>query len=122
MMKNITLGKTGICVPQNGFGALPVQRRDMDAAVSILRRAYEGGMRYFDTARAYSDSEEKLGRAFGGGYVPRDQIYIATKTAAKTPEAFWKDLETSLSMLRTNYIDVYQFHQMDQCWRPGDGT
>ena len=60
-MKNITLGKTGICVPQNGFGALPVQRRDMDAAVSILRRAYEGGMRYFDTARAYSDSEEKLG-------------------------------------------------------------
>ena len=122
IMKNITLGKTGICVPQNGFGALPVQRRDMDAAVSILRRAYEGGMRYFDTARAYSDSEEKLGSAFGGGYVPRDQIYIATKTAAKTPEAFWKDLETSLSMLRTDYIDVYQFHQMDQCWRPGDGT
>lgn len=121
-MKNITLGKTGITVPQNGFGALPVQRRDRETSVKILRRAYEGGMRFFDTARAYSDSEEKLGLAFGDGYIPREQIYIATKTAAKTPEAFWKDLETSLANLRTEYIDLYQFHQMGQCWKPGDGT
>ena len=62
-MKMITLGTTGITVPQNAFGALPVQRVDMDTAVAILRRAYEGGMRFFDTARAYSDSEEKLGNA-----------------------------------------------------------
>ena len=60
-MKMITLGTTGITVPQNAFGALPVQRVDMETAVSILRRAYEGGMRFFDTARAYSDSEEKMG-------------------------------------------------------------
>lgn len=65
-MKNITLGTTGITVPQNAFGALPVQRVDMDTAVAILRRAYEGGMRFFDTARAYTDSEEKLGNAFEG--------------------------------------------------------
>ena len=64
-MKMITLGTTGIIVPQNAFGALPVQRVDMETAVSILRRAYEGGMRFFDTARAYTDSEEKLGLAFG---------------------------------------------------------
>ena len=118
-MNTVTLGKTGITVPQNGFGALPIQRISRENAVKLLRRAYEGGMRYFDTARAYSDSEEKVGEAFEG---IRDRLYIATKTAAKTPEAFWKDLETSLRLLRTDYIDVYQFHMAPQVFRPGDGT
>ena len=118
-MKKVTLGKTGITAVQNGFGALPVQRVSKDDAVKLLRRAYDGGMRFFDTARAYSDSEEKLGEAFGTGYVDRKDIIITTKTAAKTPEAFWKDLETSLEKLRTDYIDVYQFHLMGECWLPG---
>lgn len=118
-MKNITLGRTGIVVPQNGFGALPVQRDDMETSIAILRRAYEGGMRFFDTARAYSDSEEKLGNAFEG---MRDKIYIATKTMAQTPEKFWEDLETSLRLLKTDYIDVYQFHCAGQVFKPGDGT
>ena len=118
-MKEITLGKTGITVVQNAFGALPIQRVSMEEAVKLLRRAYDGGMRYFDTARAYSDSEEKLGAAFDG---MRDKVFIATKTAAKTPEGFWRDLETSLKNLRTDYIDVYQFHCVQQCYRPGDGT
>ncbi len=121
-MKNITLGSTGITVPQNGFGALPIQRVSLDEAVRILRKAYDGGMRFFDTARAYSDSEEKLGAAFGDGYVKREDIIITTKTAAKTPEEFWQHLETSLEKLKTTYIDVYQFHLMGQCWKPGDGT
>lgn len=121
-MKNITLGRTGITVPQNAFGALPIQRVDTDTAVAILRRAYEGGMRLFDTARAYSDSEEKLGKAFGAGFIPRESIVITTKTTAKNPDDFWKDLDTSLEMLQTDYIDVYQFHLMGQCYRPGDGT
>jgi len=119
-MRTITLGMTGITVPQNAFGALPVQRVDMETAVSILRRAYEGGMRFFDTARAYSDSEEKVGNAFCD--IPREKIIIATKTAAKTPEAFWADLETSLRLLQTEYIDLYQFHCVNQCYKPGDGT
>lgn len=119
-MKSVTLGRTGITVPQNAFGALPIQRVSHETAVAFLRRAYEGGMRYFDTARAYSDSEEKLGMAFGEGL--REKVYIATKTMAKTPEDFWKDLETSLKMLRTDYIDVYQFHCAEQCYRLGDGT
>ncbi|MCR5099192.1 MAG: aldo/keto reductase [Lachnospiraceae bacterium] len=118
-MKNITLGRTDITVPQNGFGALPIQRVPMDEAVQILRRAYDGGMRFFDTARAYSDSEEKLGEAFGTGYIDRKDIIIATKTPAKTPEDFWKDLDTSLEKLKTDYIDIYQFHLMGECWKPG---
>ncbi len=119
-MRKITLGATGITTPQNAFGALPLQRDDMQTAVRILHRAYEGGMTYFDTARAYTDSEEKLGKAFGDGI--RDHIFIATKTQARTPEKFWSDLETSLTRLRTDHIDVYQFHMAGQCYAPDDGT
>lgn len=118
-MKTIVLGSTGISVPQNGFGALPIQRVSFEEAGTIIVRAFEGGMRFFDTARAYSDSEEKMGRVIAPF---RDQIVIATKTMAKTPEAFWNDLETSLSLLNVDYIDIYQFHCVDECWRPDDGT
>ena len=55
-MKTVTLGRTNITTPQNAFGALPVQRCDMETSVKILQAAYEGGMTFFDTARAYSDS------------------------------------------------------------------
>ena len=119
-MKNITLGRTEITAPQNGFGALPVQRVSKDTAVALLRRAYDGGMRFFDTARAYSDSEEKLGAAME--VYPRESYYLASKTMAKTPEDFRKQLETSLSLLKTDYLDIYQFHCADTVYRPGDGT
>ena len=118
-MRQVTLGKTGITVPQNGFGALPVQRRSIEDAVYLLRKAYDGGMRYFDTARVYSDSETKIGIAFEG---MRDRIFIATKTTAKTGDKVREDLETSLRELRTDYIDVYQLHNADQVYAPGDGT
>ncbi len=118
-MRQITLGSTGITVPQNAFGALPIQRVSTEMAVKLLRRAYEGGMRFFDTARAYSDSEVKVGEAFDG---MREKVFIATKTGAKTPEEVRSQLETSLKNLRTDYIDIYQFHCADQCYRPGDGT
>ena len=118
-MKQITLGRTGITVPQNAFGALPIQRVDLPTAVGLLRRAYEGGMRFFDTARAYSDSEEKIGAAFAG---MREKVYIATKTQAKNAEDFWKDLHTSLRMLKTDYVDLYQLHCVPKCFRPGDGS
>ena len=118
-MKTITLGKTGISTPQNAFGALPVQRVDMSTAVKILRRAYEGGMTFFDTARAYTDSEEKLGEAFSG---IRDKIFITSKTMALTPDKFWEDLHTTLKNLRTDYLDIYQFHCVSQCYAPNDGT
>ncbi|MCQ2531593.1 MAG: aldo/keto reductase [Saccharofermentans sp.] len=118
-MRNITLGSTGITVPQNAFGALPIQRDSTEVAVRLLRKAYEGGMTFFDTARAYSDSEEKVGIAFEG---MREKVFIATKTGAKTPDVFWEHLETSLSLLKTDYIDIYQLHCAEQCYKPGDGT
>ena len=118
-MANVRLGRTEITVPKNGFGALPIQRISLEDAVALLRRAYDGGIRFFDTARSYSDSEEKLGAAFEG---MRENLYIATKTPAQTGEDFWKDLETSLKLLRTDYVDLYQFHNPDFCPKPGDGT
>lgn len=118
-MNTITLGKTGITVPQNAFGALPIQRTDRETAIRILHRAYAGGMRFFDTARAYSDSEEKLGAAFDGMW---NKIFIASKTMARTPEDFWAHLDTTLHNLKTDHLDLLQFHCVDQCYRPDDGT
>lgn len=113
-MKTVTLGTTGIKTPQNAFGALPIQRVGLEQAVAILRRAYEGGMTFFDTARAYSDSEEKLGAAFAD---MREKIVIASKTMGHTPEKFREDLNTSLANLKTDYIDIYQFHCADTVYR-----
>ena len=115
-MTTVTLGKTGIVSPKNAFGALPIQRVTDEEAVAILHRAYEGGMTFFDTARAYSDSEHKLGLAFAG---MRENITIATKTGAQNAKDFWRDLETSLATIGTDYIDIYQFHNPAFCPKPG---
>lgn len=112
----VTLGSTGITVNKNGFGALPIQRISQADAVKLARKAYENGIHFFDTARWYSDSEVKLGEAFDG---MREKVFIATKTGAQNAEAFWKDLETSLTNLRTDYIDIYQFHNPAFCPKPG---
>ena len=116
-MDKVTLGKTGIEVNKNGFGALPIQRISKKDAVYLLQKAFYNGINYFDTARAYSDSEEKMGAAFE---YTRDRIIISTKTMAQTAEGFWKDLEESLTKLKTDYIDIYQFHNPSFCPKPGD--
>ncbi|GHU86551.1 aldo/keto reductase [Deferribacterales bacterium] len=118
-MLEAKLGRTGLFVNKDGFGALPLQRADMRTAVAILQRALDSGIDYFDTARAYTDSEEKIGKAIA---YRRSSFILATKTGAKTPDAFWKDLETSLTLLKTDHIDVYQFHNPDYCPKPDDGT
>jgi predicted aldo/keto reductase-like oxidoreductase len=104
------LGKTNLEVNKNGFGALPIQRRNMKDSVEILKTAYENGIDFYDTAHFYTDSEEKMGNAFED--VPREKIYLASKTAAETPEDFWSDLKTSLESLKTDYLDLYQFHNI----------
>lgn len=118
-MEQVTLGRTGITVNKNGFGALPIQRICTEDAVKLARKAYDAGITFFDTARFYTDSEEKLGEAF---YGMREKVYIATKTAASSAEEFWEQLATSLHNLRTDYIDLYQFHNPSFCPKPGDGT
>lgn len=118
-METLRLGRTGLIVTKNGFGALPIQRVKMDEACRIIRKAYDGGINYFDTARMYTDSEEKLGVALSN---VRENIIISTKTMSTTVEGFWEDLNTSLRLLKTNYIDIYQFHNPSFCPKPGDGS
>lgn len=118
-MQTVVLGKTGIVTNKNGFGALPIQRVSDQEAVRLLQKAYEAGVTFFDTARLYTDSEYKLGLAFAG---IREKIFLASKTGAQTPEGFWADLETTLTNLKTDYLDLYQFHNPAFCPKPGDGT
>jgi predicted aldo/keto reductase-like oxidoreductase len=115
----VRLGSTEINVPKNAFGVLPIQRVTKEEAVKLLRKGYDHGMRFFDTARSYTDSEEKVGEAF---QEIRHNLYIATKSGASTGEALKKDLETSLRNLKTDYIDLYQFHNPAFCPKPGDGS
>ena len=118
-MAKVKLGRTGIITEQNAFGALPIQRISFEDAGKLLNRALDGGMTFIDTARAYTDSEEKIGSSIANR---RSEYFLASKTMAKTPEGFWADLETSLRNLKTDHIDIYQFHCVNQCYRPGDGT
>ncbi|MCI8846582.1 MAG: aldo/keto reductase [Lachnospiraceae bacterium] len=118
-MQKVVLGKTGLEVNKNGFGALPVQRIEKKEAVYLLQKAFYHGINYFDTARMYTDSEEKMGAAFAH---TRERIVISTKTGANNAEGFWADLEESLRNLQTDYIDIYQFHNPAFCPKPGDGS
>ncbi len=106
-MEKMILGRTGLEISRSGFGALPIQRVSFEEAARLLNRALDSGINYIDTARAYSDSEAKIGAGVGNR---RSEFFIATKTHAKTGEALKKDLETSLRELKTDVIDVYQFH------------
>lgn len=108
-MKMKKLGRTGLMVTENSFGALPIQRIDKQSAVELLHMAYDGGINYYDTARAYTDSEEKLGEAF---HDRREKIVISTKSQGKTKEQVLADLDTSLKQLRTDYVDILQLHNI----------
>ena len=116
-MKTLTLGKTGLVVTKTSMGCLPVQRCDKDYAVKLLQAAYEGGIRYFDTANAYTDSEEKIGLALAD---VRDQIVISTKSAARDKAGVLGHIENSLKMMKTDYVDLFQFHQVPEVPDPND--
>ena len=106
-MKKVRLGKTDLMVTKTAFGALPIQRISVDDAVKLVRRAYEGGINYFDTANMYSDSEEKIGEAL---HDVRQNIVISTKSGGKDKATVQAHIENSLRMLKTDYIDLYQVH------------
>lgn len=118
-MKRVTLGKTGITVNKNGFGALPIQRIPLEEAVFLVQKAFDNGIDFFDTARSYTDSEKKLGAAFHG---IRSKVVLASKTYASDAAGFWDHLHAGLTELRTDYIDLYQFHNPSVCPKPEDGS
>jgi len=118
-MEKIRLGRTNLMVSRSGFGAIPIQRINDEDSTSLLRAAFDGGINYYDTARGYTTSEHKIGLALGD---VRDKIIIATKSGAQTGEQLEQNLETSLSELGIDYIDVYQFHNPSFIPRPGEAN
>ncbi len=116
-MRKIRLGKTELMVSSTAMGCLPVQRCDEEYAVKLLQAAYDGGINYFDTANAYTDSEKKIGLALSD---VRDKIIISTKSAAKDRDGVLSHIENSLRMMKTDHIDLFQFHQVTEVPDPDD--
>jgi uncharacterized protein len=110
-MHYIPLGKTDLTISEVGFGCIPIIRLDESTAASVLRRAYDSGITLYDTANAYRDSEKKIGRALGD---VRDKVVLATKTIRRDAPGAIEQLENSLNMMKTDYIDLYQLHQVAQ--------
>lgn len=118
-LKKVRLGKTDLYVTKTSFGALPVQRISRNDATRLIRRAYESGINYFDTANAYTDSEEKLGDALCD---VRQNVIISTKSAALDYKTARAHIEESLRRLKTDYIDIFQFHNPAALPDPNDNT
>ncbi len=116
-MKKIRLGKTELMVGASSFGALPVQRLSTEDACKLLRKAYELGMNYFDTAHSYTDSEEKIGLALSD---VREDIIISTKSPAKDKKTLLEQVQMSLERMKTDYIDILQLHNPDVLPDPED--
>ena len=107
----ISLGKSGIMVTELGLGGIPIMRLSGDEAKLVIRHCFELGIRFFDTAHVYGDSEEKLGEALAPF---RDQVIIATKVWARDRKGAAHELAMSLDRLRTNYIDLIQCHNISK--------
>nr|MDD6336440.1 aldo/keto reductase [bacterium] len=118
-MEYITWEKSGLRVSRTGFGALPIQRVSHQEAARLLRAAVDAGVTFIDTARSYSDSEEKIGYAL---HDVRKSLVLASKTPASDGEGVTQDVERTLGLLQCDYIDIYQFHNPKQVPLPGDGT
>ncbi|UCE43874.1 MAG: aldo/keto reductase [Candidatus Bathyarchaeota archaeon] len=110
-MQKRRLGRTDLHVSVAGFGGIPIIALSREEAEKVVRYAYEQGINYFDTARAYGDSEEKIGAALKN---VRDEVVIATKTHQRTKEeAARAGIKQSLRNLQTDRIDLVQLHGID---------
>lgn len=105
------LGKTELKVSLIGFGGIPIQRVSMEESARVIHRAEELGINFIDTARGYTVSEEYIGYALKGR---RDKWHVATKSMARTKESMIKDIDISLKNLKTDYIDLYQIHNIKE--------
>ena len=108
-MKYIEMGKNGLSCAEVSFGGIPIQRSDAANTVAVVDALEKFGMNYLDTARGYTVSEEYLGAALKGR---REKFILATKSMSRGYEAMKADVETSLRNLQTDYIDVYQLHNL----------
>ena len=112
------LGKSGLKISRMGFGGIPIQRIDAQGTKALMQQLVDAGVNYIDTARGYTASEQFLGEALEG---IRDKFVLATKSMARTKDAMAADIETSLGNLRTDYIDYYLMHMLNDIGAVGAG-
>ncbi len=110
MFKKIIFGKTNLEVSRVAFGGIPIQRLSMTDAVEVVREALGLGVNFIDTATAYTDSQEKIGLAIKD--IPRHRLVLASKSGVNDKATILKDIDNSLKMLRTDYVDIYQLHNV----------
>jgi len=108
-MRSVRLGKTELMVSRVGFGGIPIQRLTEAEAVSVVQRCLDLGVTLLDTANGYTTSEERIGKAIAGR---RHQVIVATKTAARDRATALQHLELSLKRLNTDYLDLWQLHNV----------
>jgi len=108
-LKYSVLGKTGLNVSRVSFGGIPIQQLDQEDANSLIGRAIELGINFIDTARGYTVSESLIGEALAG---KRSNVFLATKSMARDKEGMRKDVDISLNNLKTDYVDLYQLHNV----------
>ncbi len=111
-MEKRILGKTGFEVSVIGLGGIPIQRVDKETAISIVKKAHECGINFIDTARGYNSSEKLLGEALE--VIGREKFILATKSMARTYDGIMEELDLSLKNLKTDYIDLFQFHNVSK--------
>jgi predicted aldo/keto reductase-like oxidoreductase len=109
-MEKRRFGKTGLMVSRVAFGGIPIMRVSKPEAVKIIRGIIDMGINFIDTAHLYNDSEEKIGEAIKG--IPRGDLIIASKSPANDKKTFFEHLDLSLKRLGTDYIDIYQLHNV----------
>lgn len=108
-MQYVSLGQTGLKISRLGFGGIPIQRIDQPGTRALLKAVHEAGINYIDTARAYTVSESWIGQSLEELGL-RDEFVLATKCRALTAEDMRAELAESLKNLRTDHIELYQFH------------
>lgn len=109
-MEKRILGKTGFEVSMIGFGGIPIQKVDYETASVLIQKAHEEGINFIDTARGYKESEKLIG--YGLEKCGRDKWIVATKSPKRDYAGILEDIRVSLENLRTDYIDLYQLHNV----------
>ena len=106
-MNRVTMGKTGLRVSPLGMGVIPITRGTWNESIDVIRGVLDLGINWFDTARAYGDTELRLGEALRG---KRDEVIIISKSFTETPEELKTHIDEILVRLETDYLDVFLFH------------
>ncbi|MBN2400606.1 aldo/keto reductase [candidate division KSB1 bacterium] len=109
LARDVVLGATGLKMLRMGLGGIPIQRLSTNESDRLLENAVAAGINFFDTARIYTDSESKFGRILSRH---REQVVIASKSLSRDAASLLRDIDSSLKQLQTDYIDIYQCHNI----------